>query len=219
MKVAVFDFDGTLYQKQTFPLLMKQLSTHPIYHKHYNKFYVSILPVFIARKLKLTSEVKMRTSMMKKYLNVFKGLTETEILAYYDEIAETMQADFNPDVLAALEKHVADGVHVMLVSGAFTPLLQPVVGHLPFDEIIGTDIPYSNSVYDPDGEFVHIQASRKTEVINASLANKTIDWKNSFAYGDSFSDLSVLEMVGNPVAVRPDARLQAVAENKGWKII
>lgn len=219
MKVAIFDFDGTLYEKETFPLLMEQLKSHPIYHKQYNRFYISIIPTYVAHRLRLMSTSRMRTNMMKKYLNVFEGFREEEIIAYYEEIAEVMKEDFNPKVIAALEKHVADGVHVMLVSGAFMPLLKPVVGHLPFDDIIGTEIPYRDGLYDSDGDFLHIQASRKTEVINAALAGKSIDWENSFAYGDSFSDLAVLEMVGNPVAVRPDTRLQAHAEKNGWEIL
>lgn len=219
MRVAVFDFDGTIYKKQTFGLLMAQLATHPTYRSHYNKFYFSILPTFIARKLRLTSEMKMRSKMMRKYLEVFKGLSKEEIIAYYEGIAESMQDDFNEEVLAAMAEHKADGMYIMLVSGAFTTLLEPVAGHLPIDVFIGTEIPYTNGIYDPDKPIHHIQADRKTEAIHKHLGNKEIDWENSFAYGDSYADLPVLEMVGNPVAVVPDDKLMAAAQEGKWKII
>jgi len=32
-------------------------------------------------------------------------------------------------------------------------------------------------------------------------------------------DLSMLELVGNPVAVEPDKKLLKIAKNKGWQII
>src|SRR4030081_1094153 len=40
----------------------------------------------------------------------------------------------------------------------------------------------------------------------------------SFAYADSLSDLCMLELVGTPVAVNPDARLSQVAGQRGWRI-
>jgi HAD superfamily hydrolase (TIGR01490 family) len=38
----------------------------------------------------------------------------------------------------------------------------------------------------------------------------------SWFYSDSISDLPLLEAVTHPVAVRPDARLRALAEQRGW---
>lgn len=219
MKVAIFDFDGTVYKKQTFSVLMKQLQLHPVYHPHYNKFYMSILPIYIAYKLKLCPEMKMRSFMMKKYLDVFKGLSEEEIIAYYTEISQDMKEDFNEEVIARMLEHKKNNVHIMLVSGAFTPLLDAVLVDLPIDEIIGTKVPFKDGLYNPDGELHHVQAKRKNEEITKSLGDIQIEWDNSFAYGDSLSDVSVLEIVGNPVAVNPDKKLQKLATQRGWEII
>lgn len=219
MKVAIFDFDGTVYKKETFSLLMNQLQAHPVYHKHYTKFFISILPIYFLRKMKLYPEMKMRSFMMKKYLDVFKGLSEEEIIAFYTEISQDMKEDFNEEVIARMQTHKDNNVHIMLVSGAFTPLLDAVLADLPIDEVIGTKIPFRDGLYDADGEIQHIQARRKNEKIFEALGDKQIDWNNSFAYGDSFSDLSVLELVGNPVAVDPDKKLQDIATTRGWEII
>ena len=40
----------------------------------------------------------------------------------------------------------------------------------------------------------------------------------SVAYADSSSDLAMLEAVGYPVAVNPDARLAAIARRRGWLV-
>ena len=37
-------------------------------------------------------------------------------------------------------------------------------------------------------------------------------------YSDSISDLPLLELVGEPVAVNPDPRLRRVAERRRWRI-
>jgi len=49
--------------------------------------------------------------------------------------------------------------------------------------------------------------------------NEDIDLKQSRAYSDSFSDLSMLEAVGFPVAVNPDRRLRRVARERGWPML
>jgi phosphoserine phosphatase len=90
---------------------------------------------------------------------------------------------------------------------------------LPFDKIIGTNIPIKNSVIDLKTPILHVQGTEKNEQIETALADKEIDWANSFAYGDSYSDLSVLDLVGNPVAVQPEEQLKAVAQKRKMKII
>jgi phosphoserine phosphatase len=46
-----------------------------------------------------------------------------------------------------------------------------------------------------------------------------IDLKNSFTYADSYSDMGMFEMVGNPVVVYPDLKLATLAKQRGWGMI
>lgn len=219
MRVAIFDFDGTLYAKETYQTLMDHLKEHPIHNARYKRFLRAVLPPYIGSKMKIYPMQKMRERSMQIYLEALEDFTVGELDSYFKEIAEKMKKDFNPLVVAKVKQHAADGVHVMLVSGAYTPLLHIVTEGLPFNSIIGTDVPINNHVLNTKLPVRHIQGSRKNEKIEAILANKDIDWANSFAYGDSYSDLSVLDLVGNPVAVQPEQRLQVVAEKREWAII
>jgi alcohol-forming fatty acyl-CoA reductase len=45
-----------------------------------------------------------------------------------------------------------------------------------------------------------------------------LDPAESVAYADSTSDLPMLEAVGFPVAVNPEARLSALARKRGWLV-
>lgn len=219
MRVAIFDFDGTLYAKETYQTLMDHLKEHPIHNARYKRFFRAVLPPYIGSKMKVYPVQKMRERSMQIYLEALEDFTVDELDSYFKEIAEEMKKDFNPLVVAKVKQHAADGVHVMLVSGAYTPLLHIVTEGLPFDSIIGTDIPVSNHILNTKLPVRHIRGSRKNQKIEAILANQDIDWANSFAYGDSYSDLSVLDLVGNPVAVQPEQRLQVVAEKREWAII
>ena len=219
MKVAIFDFDGTLYKNETFKLLMQQLKNHPEYKKYYGSFYRSILPLYIRYKLKILPESVMKGRSMRLYLRALDPLTLPELDAYFENMQPEMRPDFNQQVVERLHEHQKEGYQLLLVSGAYTPFLKAVTSHLTFDHIIGTEIPSSGNRIAMDQPFLHIQGEEKTRQIERLLGNSTVDWNQSFAYGDSISDLSVLEQVGHPVAVNADEKLLAVAKKRKWEIL
>ncbi|PSL31664.1 HAD superfamily hydrolase (TIGR01490 family) [Planomicrobium soli] len=219
MRVAIFDFDGTLYSKETFQLMMDHLKNHPEHSRRYRQFFRTILPPYIGSKLKLYPEKKMRERSVQAYLAALETFSQRDLENFFGEIAEKMHGDMNQRVVARLKQHVADNDYVMLVSGAFTPLLHAVTHKMPIKTIIGTEIPYKNNILDHKAPISHIQGPLKTEKIKEALKGHDIDWTNSYAYGDSHSDLPVLEMVGNPVAVQPEARLLTIAKQRNWEII
>lgn len=219
VRVAIFDFDGTLYSKETFQVMMSHLKNHPEHSVRYRKFYRAIMPPYIGHKLKIYPEAKMRARSVQAYLMALETFSRKELEQFFGEIAVKMHDDMNSRVMERLQKHVADNVYVMLVSGAFMPLLHAVTDKMPIQKIIGTEIHYKDDVLDHLTPVKHIQGSLKTEKIHEALDGQEIDWQNSFAYGDSFSDLAVLELVGNPVAVQPEPRLLTVAEQRQWEII
>ena len=45
-----------------------------------------------------------------------------------------------------------------------------------------------------------------------------INLSRSYAYSDSITDLPMLEIVGEPVAVNPDKDLRKIAEERDWQI-
>ncbi len=219
MKLAIFDFDGTLYKDETFNLFMEHLKQHPKYGARHRKFYLSILAPYLSYKAKLYPEGKMKENLMKKYLNALSGLSEEEINTFFNEIAVEMMDGFNSEITRRLKDHANSGFYTMIVSGAFTPILEATVKDLPVDLIIGTDVPIKHDTFQRNSEIYHIQDVRKKVVVHDAIKGKEIDWKNSYAYGDSYSDLSVMNLVGNPIAVRPDEKLRELAVDNRWEII
>ena len=59
----------------------------------------------------------------------------------------------------------------------------------------------------------------KADVLRALAAEHGYDLDSSYAYSDSVSDLPMLELVGHPVAVNPEAELRAVAAERGWPVV
>lgn len=219
MRVAIFDFDGTLYPQETYTLMMNYLKEHPVHSSKYKKFYKALKKPYLAYKMKLYPEGKMKAKSMQIYLNALKDLSQEELEAYFIEMSHGMSKDLNQTVVERLKKHLIDGDHVLVVSGAFTTMLNEVTKEYAVHQVIGTEIPYSNGSLDTANEIFHIQGIRKNMMIDQALDGYDIDWENSTAYGDSISDISVLELVGNPVAVRPENRLRTIAEERKWEIL
>src|SRR5690625_4224381 len=182
MRVAIFDFDGTLYKKETFPVLMKHLKEHPLYHKRYKRFFRTILPPYIGYKLKVYPEHKMRARSMQIYLSSLNELSTEEVYLFFGDLADKMKDDYNAKVLEQLKRQASNGDTIMIVSGAFTPLLEAATKKYNIDKIIGTEVPFADNKFDSKAPIYHIQGTRKKEKIQESFENAEIDWKNSYAY-------------------------------------
>src|SRR5699024_6760343 len=183
VRVGMLVFDGTLYKKDTYKVMMDYLKHHPIYGNRYRGFILRMLPSYIGAKLKVYPRQRMETRAMQVYLNTFKDLPSEDLHTYFEEISEEFMKDFNEKVVQRLKDHEEKGVYTMLVSGAYLPLLLHATKGFPFDKIIGSEIPFEQGQSAKD--FKHIRGKRKTEAIHKVLAQKDIDWENSYAYADS----------------------------------
>jgi phosphoserine phosphatase len=57
--------------------------------------------------------------------------------------------------------------------------------------------------------------------VAAWLKTKNLSWQDVHTtfYTDSINDIALLEKVNVPIATNPDARLRAVAVERGWQIL
>lgn len=218
MKVALFDFDGTLYPCQTFNVMLKYLKEHPRYSKNYRRFMNRFRVVYIGYKLKLVSKDTMRAEAMKLYIFSFKDNTKEEIVDYFNELGQEIRQDLYQPLIEKVESLKEQNVYTMVISGAYTELLQGILKD-DFDHLIGTTIPFKEDKIDTSNELLHMQSDVKVKEIKKHLEGKDVDWANSYAFSDSITDLDMLHLVGNAYAVRPDDELREYAKVKRWEII
>ena len=115
--------------------------------------------------MKIYPEAKMRKRSMQIYIDAFNHLSDDELETYFSEFGEEMRKDFNPDVIDRLKQHIEEGLHVMLVSGAYTSLLNTATEGLHFDQIIGTEISKERSID-------HVQGTKKKREDKRSIKRK-----------------------------------------------
>jgi HAD superfamily hydrolase (TIGR01490 family) len=123
------------------------------------------------------------------------------------------------EVLAEAFAHQDAGRPIYIVTAASQELAEVLAHVLTFDGGIGMRSEVRDGVYtgEPAGPFTYREG--KAEAIREIAAREGIDLAESYAYSDSESDLPMMRTVGNPVAVNPDAALERVAREEGWRIM
>ena len=66
------------------------------------------------------------------------------------------------------------------------------------------------------GDILH--GPGKAHAIAKLAEAEGFDLAKCYAYSDSFNDMPMLTMVGNPVAINPDSKLRKYASENGWNI-
>ncbi len=125
-----------------------------------------------------------------------------------------------PEILSIAYAHQDAGRPVYIVTATAEDLAVVLAHVLAFDGALG-----SNAGEVIDGHFtgrangVYLYGPAKPLAIRALAEREQIDLSASYAYSDSISDLPMLEVVGHPVVVNPDAELRERAIAGGWEIL
>jgi len=222
MKLAIFDFDGTLVPKDSLPFVLEQWKKQKHSKAKYYKAYFSMIFLYLRYKSGMTfgmTKEAMRILAVKKFNFIFRGMTKDEVSRFFQQCAKEIIGSLNQDIVSEIEACRKDGYHLVLLSGAHEYLLKYVGKHLRFDNVFGTELHFSNNIFDPNREVVVFSGVAKKDKMYEYYCGPSIEWGNSCAYGDSYSDVDLLELVGQSVAVCPDAKLKKIALDRNWRII
>src|SRR5215469_16898324 len=115
-------------------------------------------------------------------------------------------------------QHLAAGQRVWLVTATPIELAEILARRLGLTGALGTVAETTEGVYTGRlvGGLLHGQA--KAAAVLALAERENLDLSQCSAYSDSVNDLPMLELVGFPNAVNPDAQLTALAKERGWPI-
>lgn len=147
------------------------------------------------------------------------GHTVEELQEIGEEVFdEGMQHRIWPGTRALAQLHLDQGQRVWLVTAAPIEIASIIARRLGLTGAMGTVAEHEDGVYTGRlvGDLLHGPA--KAEAIKALAAREGLDLSRCSAYSDSFNDLPMLSMVGNPIAINPDAKLRAHAKAQGWRI-
>jgi HAD superfamily hydrolase (TIGR01490 family) len=147
------------------------------------------------------------------------GHTVAELESLGEEIFdEAMAHRIWPGTRALAQLHLDQGQRVWLVTAAPIEIAAIIARRLGLTGALGTVAEHVDGVYTGHlvGDMLHGPA--KGEAISALAEREGLDLARCSAYSDSYNDLPMLSLVGDPCAINPDAKLRAHARAAGWHI-
>lgn len=119
MNLALFDFDGTLTTRETFPAFLHYAA--PRLRLVVGR--VVLAPLVIGYRLGWLDGVSVRARITSF---AFRGMPEARLRALGESFArDVLPGLMRPDMMARLRQHQAQGDAVMVVSGAYDTYLAP----------------------------------------------------------------------------------------------
>jgi HAD superfamily hydrolase (TIGR01490 family) len=134
------------------------------------------------------------------------------------EAAREAEARISPRGRERLAEHRRAGRLVVVVSGTLDVVMEPLARALGVDVAIASCLASEGGRLTGELTDLYPRGENKRLLIERLAAERGLDLGRSWAYGDDWHDLPMLEAVGHPVAVNPRARLKRVAVERGWPI-
>jgi fatty acyl-CoA reductase len=121
-----------------------------------------------------------------------------------------------PSGLARVRRHRALGHRTILITGALDLVVEPL--RPLFDDIVCARLGEVDGRF--TGRLVELPpiGEARALVLADYAEAEGLQLEESMAYADSASDLPMLEAVGFPVAVNPEAKLAAISRRRGWHV-
>jgi HAD superfamily hydrolase (TIGR01490 family) len=212
--VAVFDMDGTLLSSNVVEayLALRLRELGPAAKAKELGDVAKALPRWLA------TERRDRSAFLRMVYRRYEGASLAELDRIVDEhLTAPMLTKLAPAAVRAIREHRAAGHHLVLVTGAITPLTRPIAAL--FDEIVTAELQI-----DANGRCTGLL--QRPPLVGESRASwlrhraAEAGWNlaASYAYADSASDLPLLRAVGHPTAIDPDVILSRVARKERWPV-
>jgi len=212
---AFFDMDGTLLSSN----VIESYLWMRLRELHGSERVVEIGRVAARLPALVRAERRERSAFLRAVYRDYAGARLADLEEIVDEdLASHVLSRLSPEAVRRVREHRAAGQRTILVTGAIRPLTRPLAAL--FDHIEAADL-----AVDDDGICTgYLDASPLVGESRAAwmrhwAQSNDIDLSSSFAYADSHSDLPLLQVVGNPVVVRPDVALYRHAKKNRWPIV
>lgn len=156
----------------------------------------------------------------REALMMYVDEPETNVQSWTKEWFSTMvRGRAQPGALSALNQHQSAQEPCVLLTNSSCYAAECATEEWGFDDWLANEF----SVDDAgriNGQFRAplCYGAGKIHYAEQWAARQGISLAKSVFYTDSFSDLPMLERVGEPVVVNPDPRLRRVARERGWRI-
>ncbi|WML34015.1 HAD-IB family hydrolase [Clostridium sp. OS1-26] len=198
---SFFDIDGTLYREGLIAEVFKKLVKYEIIPS--DRWYKEVKPEYEKWDKRQGNYDNYLLKMADIYIEAIKGLHKSQI----EFIARNVVSQKGDRVYTftrdRIKWHKERGHKVITVSGSPAELVREMAIKHGFDD-------YKGAIYLMDKDEVYTgevlpmwDSESKRNAIDELIKKYNIDISQSYAYGDTAGDFSMMQMVKYPVCVNP----------------
>lgn len=213
---AFFDVDGTLISiKSMFSFLDYLIEALFISESPRLKEYQAALRQMIA-------DEQPREAINSFYYSIYEGL-DVELVrslgrTWYAQVRRDSGLFFSR-MREEIRWHQRQGASIVLVSGSFAAILEPLAEELGAGFLIAAPLEIRNGRYTGQLTGHPSIGQGKADGVQAFIREHRLLAQRCYAYGDDISDIPMLEQVGYPVMVNPDSSSRTLCQQRNWNII
>ena len=215
MNLALFDLDNTLLAGDSdFEWAQFLIDRGVLDRKNYEARNQAFYDQYKAGTLDIYEFLDFQLKPLSQY-------PRTVLDAWHGEyMTERILPMIRDSARALVDKHRGEVRVIITATNSF--VTAPIARAFGIEHLIATEPEVRDGAFTGGVSGTPCFREGKVERLEAWLAERGESIKNdlkSTFYSDSHNDLPLLEQVGHPVAVDPDAALRAHAEARGWPII
>lgn len=191
-KLGIFDIDFTLTKKETSIELYK-------YMVKKNKKLIKHLPNHLLTGILYGIKVFNAQQTKERFLKFLDGVEEKElqniVKDFYKERLSSILYEDGIDMIRKLKK---EGYKIYLISASPEFYINELYNIKEVDKIIGTKFRIKDGFFIPEVEGFNCKGEEKVKRLMEELEKDKVevDFKNSYMFSDSLSDLPLLNLVG-----------------------
>lgn len=213
---AFYDMDGTLVSTNLVHSYLFMASNEPSIAKSIVSTAKGIakIPAFVA--VDQVSRLAFNDLLFAGYA----GSHEDRLIDYAeDHFEKVLKPNIFPGAYDLVANGKKKGLRQVIVSGSLDFMVAPLARYLGIDDIITNRLEMKKRV--ATGKLLKpiVAGANKARIIQEYARDHELDLLESYGFSDSFSDYSMLAVVGRPAAVNPDRRLRRSARELNWPIL
>lgn len=215
-RAAFFDVDNTLIRGSTIYFLGRGM-----YQRGY--FTKADISRFVLANLRFRLTGTEKREEIEKFQNAATSFIGGHNVQEIQELAHEIYDEYVSPALwlgtiEIAQQHLADDVEVWLVTAAPEDMATLIAKRLGFTGALGSKAWIREGVYTGEMNGPLLHGREKAYVVEKIAEERGFNLSLCFAYSDSYNDLPLLESVGLPSTINPDAKLRIWATRERWPI-
>lgn len=211
-KLAIFDVDYTLTKRETlFEFYFFMVKKKPKLAVYAPKGIIN----GISYALGITDAEKAKINFMKFIRNIHENELQMLVKEFFEK---SLSKIFYIDAIETMKKLKAEGCKIYLISASAEFYLKELYNIKEVDKIIGTKFEFKEGYYTGKVIGANNKGEEKVRRLKEVLKEENIqaDFKNSYMYSDSLSDLPLFKLVGHPFLINSKKKKDNI-EVLHWK--